>query len=204
MLDCARLHGFELQPKHDGLFLLDRDGAMHEPATFSPMPSSPVTGLQTFSFTYSITDNATFAASVFAQISTDGTVNYDQLGNYYYNVISISGTRTEQSLINSSLTSTVFISSLMAPNIIATSNLAYITNNNRIYPQYPYLDRYGLAYTVTSKLGTVTQPELVDGSTYLYTNVVGVYIYRLDTLDEQARLTTSPTRRSMPPTRSRR
>ena len=80
---------------------------------------------------------------------------------------------------------TVFISSLMAPNIIATSNIAYITNNNRIYPQYPFLDRYGIAYTVTSVLGTVTQPELEDGSISSYTDVVGAYIYRSDTLDEQ-------------------
>ena len=63
-----------------------------------------------------------------------GTVSYDSLGNLYYQLIAISGTRSEQSLLNVSAVTTVQISSLMAPNIIATSNIAYITNNNRIYP----------------------------------------------------------------------
>ena len=113
-------------------------------------------------------------------------MNFDALGNVYYNIITISGTRSEQSLVNLSASSTVTISSLMAPNVIATSNLAYITNNNRIYPQYPFLDRYGLAYTVTSSVGKVVAgSELSDGALYSSSNVVGAYIYRLDTLDEQ-------------------
>ena len=148
-------------------------------------PTLTTAGLRVFAFSYSITDGVTFNASVNATLYTDGTVNYDALGNVYYQLAGMAGTRTEQSLLNLSATSTVAISSLMAPNIIFTSNLAYISNNNRVYPQYPYLDRYGLAYTVTSRLGAVTQPELNDGALYTYSNTIGAYIYRLDTLDEQ-------------------
>ena len=161
--------------------------------TAQPLPSTTAAatpGLRNFTFTYSITDGATFAANVSAFLQTDGTVNYDQLGNLYYNVIGIQGTRSEQSLVVPGDATVVSISSLMAPNIIATSNLPYITNNNRIYPQYPFLDRYGLAYTVTT-LGASTvnvNAVLVDGSTTASTDVIGVYIYRENTLDEQGLL----------------
>ena len=151
--------------------------------TYNATQTAP--GLRQFNLTYSITDNATFATLVSATVSTDGTVNTDQLGNVYYNAIAISGSRVQTSLVNLSAMVTVQISSLMAPNIIYTSNTAYINNNNRLYPQYPYLDRYGLAYTVTSKAATVTSPILADGALYSYTDVVGVYVYRLNTFDEQ-------------------
>ena len=163
--------------------------------SFTNLPSPSTTdaatpGLRNFTFTYSITDGATFAANVSAYLQTDGTVNYDQLGNLYYNVIAIQGTRSEQSLSVLGDAAVVSISSLMAPNIIATSNLAYITNNNRIYPQYPFLDRYGLAYTVTTLGSSAVNVNAVfdDGSTTASTNVVGVYQYRENTLDEQGLL----------------
>ncbi len=67
----------------------------------------------------------------------------------------------------------------MSQNIIASSNLAYITNNNRLYTQYPFIDRYGIAYTLASAVA-------VDGSPTGTQVIQGVYVYRENTIEEQS------------------
>ena len=142
-------------------------------------PTLPAVGtIQGFSLTYTVTDNSTFTAAVNATVYTDGTINYDQLGNPYYNLIQVTGTRT-YTYLPTAVTSSVAITSLMSQNIIASSNLAYITNNNRLYTQAPYLDRYGIAYTLASGVA-------VDGSRSGTQVIQGVYVYRENTVEEQS------------------
>ena len=142
-------------------------------------PTLPAVGaIAGFTFTYGVTDGTSYSVSVVSTLYTDGTINYDQLGSPYYNVIQMTGSRT-YTYIPTGATSTVNITSLMAPNIIASSNLAYITNNNRLYTQYPYLDRFGIAYTLAS-------PVAVDGSSSGTQVIQGVYVFRENTIEEDS------------------
>ena len=150
------------------------------PTVSRPSAATTATGLRTFSLQYAIGDGASYLASVSGTLYTDGSVGTDALGNTYYNLIAITGTRTYTSLLTNTTTVTN-ITSLMAQNIVPTSNRPDITNNNRLYPQYPYFDRYGIAYTVSANVAA-------DGSTTPLTTIVGLLVYREDTPEEYFRL----------------
>ncbi len=65
----------------------------------------------------------------------------------------------------------------MAQNIVPTSNRPDITNNNRLYPTYPYLDRYGLAFTLSNNIAP-------DGRRPAPPTSWPCYVYRENTLEE--------------------
>ena len=162
--------------------MADCTGATLSPAAASSAPTADVTatGLRVYQFSYTTGDGVTYLSYINATLYTDGTVNVDQLGNVYYQLISIAGTRT-YTYIPTATTSTHNITSLMAQNIVPSSNLAYITNNNRLYPTFPYLDRYGIAFTLDSNVA-------VDGSSVAQTDIFAVLVYRESTLEEYTML----------------
>ena len=158
---------------------MNLNDCLSAPVVTVPAPTLPAAGTtQAFTLTYSVTDNVTYVVSVSATVYTDGTINFDQLGNPFYNLIQMTGTRTYTYLPTAAVT-TVAITSLMSQNIIASSNLAYITNNNRLYTQAPFLDRYGIAYTLASGVA-------VDGSATGTQVIQGVYVYRENSIEEQS------------------
>ena len=97
------------------------------PTVSRPSAATTATGLRTFSLQYAIGDGASYLASVSGTLYTDGSVGTDALGNTYYNLIAITGTRTYTSLLTNTTTVTN-ITSLMAQNIVPTSNRPDITN----------------------------------------------------------------------------
>ena len=146
----------------------------------SPSVNITASGLRSYNLQYSVGDGSTYLSTVSATLYTDGSVNYDSLGNVYYKLIAASGTRA-YTYIPTGAVSVQSITSLMAQNIVATSNLAYITNNNRLYPTYPYFDRYGAAFTLNSSIAP--DGTAVTASTAT-SDIIAVLVYRDNTLEE--------------------
>ena len=149
------------------------------------------TGLRALNLVYNLT--AANNANVYANlmIITDGTVNQDQLGNYYYTALGIFGYRVYYNMTGFLISNTTVTAlTPIGGNIANAANDIYYTNNNRIYPNYPFVDRLGLSY----QEDVATQ---VEGSTSTTpsSNLVGLITYRHVVVEEVrgAGATFSPT-----------
>ena len=141
----------------------------------------PAAGVRVYSFNYALYgSNNNFASTANLTLVTDGTVNIDQLGNYYFNVAAISGTRTYNWFPTNNVT--VYNVTALSPFCSgpSVSNLDNVyCNNNRLYPQYPYIDRLGLAFQLGSAAPRAGAAPGVSTSVY-----AGVYVYREDVIEE--------------------
>ena len=119
-------------------------------APFTPVSSAApaaltTPGLRAFTFSYTTGDGTTYLASLNATLYTDGTANFDGLGNVYYSLLQITGSRTYTVYYTSngvtlSNTSTHAINGLMSQGMVPFGtgpDGGIIYNNNRIYPYFP-------------------------------------------------------------------
>ncbi len=119
-----------------------------------PLPACACTTSQ-----YTITNTTYYLVSGCYQLTTDGTVNVDKLGNYYFNVAAISGTRT-YTYFPTGVTSVANVTALMpiCSGPAVSNNDQVYCNDNRLYLSYPYVDRLGLAYEFSSTVANAGLP----------------------------------------------
>ena len=153
-------------------------------AQFQTVPfSPPAPGVAVYQFSYTLQGgNATLAYNVSAslQLTTDGTVTTDALGNSFFQVAAITGTRTYTFLATGASQTVSVVALLPICSGPSVSNLdAIYCNNNRLYLQYPFIDRLGLAFQVSANIPRDGLPP-----SSASTNIAGVYVYRETAIEE--------------------
>ena len=156
--------------------------------TFTTIDPSNITlGVRSFNIFYNIIASNNYTVQANLSVVTDGTVNVDELGNYYYTLGGIlSGKRATffpNNTVQSKNNATALVplcSGPVAGSGGAIGPLVYC-NNNRIYPQFPYVDRVGIAYQTDSLVlrGGATSSTPTAGL-----DTVGLNVYRMTILEE--------------------
>ena len=150
-------------------------------------------GIYAYTLNYFISDGYAYMTKANLTIYTDGSVYTDQLGNQYFSVMAVTGTRT-YTYINAS------------PNVVFTASPVAVIpvrydasggndfNNNRFYPQYPYLDRQGFAYELSQNVP-------IDGGNNAWStssNIINPLVYRLNEFEEGNVVSGSPSHYPLP------
>ena len=141
-------------------------------------------GIRVYNFAYSLRGGNTtayYTVSANLQLITDGTVNTDQLGNQYFQVAAASGYRvytwTNGTVQTVNVTAVLPVCS--GPTVSSAPSDNFYCNNNRLFPQPPYLDRLGLAFEMSANIPLDGQPPA-----FASTNIYGVYVYRETAIEE--------------------
>ena len=186
----VRPYNFTSQASAGSATMTDCTNPQFTPVGTGPAAADVAPGLRAFAFSYTTGDFATYYAALNSVIYTDGTVQFDQLGNVYYPILQILGNRTYTALPSGN-TSTHNINGLMSQGVVpsGTGPGGGITYNmNKLYLNFPYLDRFGIAMTLDSNIAP-------DGQITPSTDILGVLVYRESTLEEH-----TPNGGTYPPT----
>ena len=151
--------------------------ACSNPPLPEPLPFElPIEGTRELVLSYEVVAPGAYATSAIMTLVTDGSVNVDQLGNIYYIAIAATGNYSQTNLYTGEQWLSN-ITGVLPLCTIRTSNEPYICNWNRVYTTFPYVDRLGLGFQLSSLVP-------IDGMTIASIDQQSVFTYRGTSLEE--------------------